>query len=226
MQNFDISLSKMTPLRPMADSYSVGDSKAEWPNNVLSNLTEVYEDGKIGKHPTPVVHNVCPEELEHCRRLSMKAAQVAEMAILLSETDCHWAPFFVTTNIEDRSPSGLTPDLIKEMFAGNIFPGTTVWVDSLSGSGPWREEIFEEEDEYANSEYLEAWKSLLAWFNSHPGILSPAYVRIGDDRSMGKIPETDYPPGTEMTGSCFPRLILGLTRQGSVVGLVGHVVLT
>ena len=37
---------------------------------------------------------------------------------------------------------------------------------------------------------------------------------------------TPYPPGTEITGCVLPRLALGLTAQGSLVGLFGYSVQT
>jgi hypothetical protein len=44
--------------------------------------------------------------------------------------------------------------------------------------------------------------------------------------ALWKTPRADWPEGTLTTGYVSPRLALGLTRGGSLVGLFGHVVQT
>ncbi len=54
------------------------------------------------------------------------------------------------------------------------------------------------------------------------------FVRIGDRRALwdAERRNAEYPPGTELTGCVLPRLALGLTRSGSLVGLFGSSVQT
>ena len=51
-------------------------------------------------------------------------------------------------------------------------------------------------------------------------------LRIGDTRELWDLPREKWPEGTEVTGCVLPRLALGLTRGGSLVGLFGYSVQT
>src|SRR5690606_35479213 len=62
---------------PCIDAYGSGDpEETEWPNNVLSNQTVVYDSGVIARRSDSVVHRVDPEELARCERLAKAAASV------------------------------------------------------------------------------------------------------------------------------------------------------
>ena len=66
---------------------------------------------------------------------------------------------------------------------------------------------------------------MIQWFRARPEFVDTAFVRIGDG-GIADVPEEQWPDGTEMTGCVFPRLALGLTRGGSLVGLFGYCVQT
>jgi hypothetical protein len=54
-----------------------------------------------------------------------------------------------------------------------------------------------------------------------------AFIRIGDFDALHALESKRcYPKGTEMPGSVLPRLAVGLTRSGSLVGLFGYSVQT
>lgn len=71
------------------------------------------------------------------------------------------------------------------------------------------------------------WRSLLSWFREQEKetldtVTSAVFVRVYDDHKS----QVPRPEGTEMVGSVFPRLAVGLTAAGSLVGVFGHVVQT
>uniref|UniRef100_A0A914PWU0 Uncharacterized protein n=1 Tax=Panagrolaimus davidi TaxID=227884 RepID=A0A914PWU0_9BILA len=68
------------------------------------------------------------------------------------------------------------------------------------------------------------WEKTIQWFNEQKDFIDAAMVYIGEDITDGN--EKDWPKGTEMSPSCLPRIILGLTKNGSLTGLFGYVVYT
>ena len=63
---------------------------------------------------------------------------------------------------------------------------------------------------------------MIAWFNNHSEFIDTAFIRIGNRNELFKLRlERNILP------SCvLPRLVLGLTRNGSLVGLFGYSVQT
>jgi hypothetical protein len=60
-----------------------------------------------------------------------------------------------------------------------------------------------------------------------PGnVISRRAVVFRDRIALWKTPRADWPEGTLTTGCAFPRLALGLTHGGNLVGLFGNVVHT
>lgn len=214
-------------MQPMIDHYDVGDPDAEWPNNVVSTRTVVYADGKIAKVGVPVRHYVACQELELCQSFAEAARRQAEGLYLPSETRSDLEPFFVCRNADEGEPFRLDPDSLRELFGGTLFPGIPIMVEPFRlDQSWWKMTVGDSEDpgNPAYTEFLQRWKGLVAWFaEHHPGAV---FVRIGDDRWSWEVSPESYPPGTEMPGSCFPRLILNTTPHGSVFGLLCHEVLT
>ena len=82
----------------------------------------------------------------------------------------------------------------------------------------------EEDEEYA--EFMLLWRDLIEWINGHDQLFDPVFVKVGDDSLMWELNREQFPAGTEMVGSLFPRLILARTANGSVIGLAAYSVLT
>jgi hypothetical protein len=51
-------------------------------------------------------------------------------------------------------------------------------------------------------------------------------VEIGGELALARLDPKEYPKGTVITGCIFPRLLLGLTRNGSLSGVITSVTLT
>ena len=90
----------------------------------------------------------------------------------------------------------------------------------------WREDY--DQQRSLAEENLRRMRQFMRWFNENPHFKDAAYVAIGDNRAGGlrAVPREDYPPGTSAVGAALPRLILGLTRSGSLAGVFGYVVQT
>jgi hypothetical protein len=54
---------KLAILSACTQNYDVGSDHDEWPNNILSRFTQVYNDGMITKQPTRLNHIIDENEL-------------------------------------------------------------------------------------------------------------------------------------------------------------------
>ena len=54
----------------------MGADTDEWPNNIISRFTSVYNDGSISKHNIPLQHEIDPDELKLCQKLSTEIANI------------------------------------------------------------------------------------------------------------------------------------------------------
>jgi hypothetical protein len=69
---------------------------------------------------------------------------------------------------------------------------------------------------------------MIQWFQDQPEFTDSAFVRIGVRQALWALDaeKEKVPPGTEIMGCVLPRLALGLTKNGSLVGLFGFSVKT
>jgi hypothetical protein len=221
---------RLEPLRPCMDDFGAGrDAEAEWPNNILSRKTVVYGSGVIARGGAQVRHEVDPDELALCKRLAKLAARQAKDIEygLDTEGGLAFQEFFIAANADDPVPGRINEALIRTKFGGTIFPPATISVEPLSEDAAWWSEVVEclGPDEGGESD-LAAWKKLLRWFRERPEFSGMAFVSIGDTAELRRLDKGQYPPGTVASGSSLPRLLLGLTKNGSLAGVFGHVVQT
>lgn len=75
--------------------------------------------------------------------------------------------------------------------------------------------------------HLRYWRRLIEWFRERPELKDAVFVKIGNYGALNSLDvESDSPPGTELAASVLPRLVLGLTGGGSLVGIFGYSVQT
>lgn len=219
---------KQGVLAECMEAYEVGDDKdAEWPNNLISRRAVVHSTGAIGKKGDRFQIRVEPKELALCERLSTEAAKImggVEVG-MGSESGAFFEPFFIAAEIGAAVPSRIDEALIRKRFGGTIFPPATITVEPLKEAGTWWSEV-KQDGAGSGSKYFLPWRRLIKWFASRKEFVDTAFVRIGDYEALTSLDEDDYPEGTEMPGSVMPRLALGLTRAGSLVGLFGYSVQT
>jgi hypothetical protein len=229
--HFDPDPDRFAVLRECTVNYGVGDPGAEWPNNLLSRKTVVYGSGRIAREGDSVRQEVDPDELALCRRLAGEAADLmAGVEVGMgSESSDPFRAFFIAANADDPVPEGIDEGLIRSRFGGTIFPPSAITVEPLAEAGRWWAEVEQEagdsEDE-GSEEHLRPWRALIAWFAARPELKDSAFVRIGDSDALNDLDRGSYPQGTELPGCVLPRLVLGLTAAGSLVGLFGYSVQT
>ena len=238
LTDFPLDANLLTHLHPCIDDSGMAadagvSDEVEWPNNILSRQTTVYESGVIARAGEHIVHNVAAQEWALCKRLAAEATAVmGETEVGMgSEDGASFRPFFVAANVDAIVPNALDAELVRNLFRGTIFPSATITVEPLQESGVWWSEVLtdaEEMDDDEQAEYLQPWREMMQWFQNQPEFIATAFVRIGDSDALQALDSaTDsWPEGTQLVPCTLPRLFLGLTRQGSVVGLFGFVVQT
>jgi hypothetical protein len=225
--HFEPDVDRLAVIRECMEHYDVGDPEAEWPNNIISRRAVAYGSGVIARRGDPVRHNVDPDELALCHRLSAAAAEVmAGVSVGMgSESGDEFHEFLIAANVDEPTPTAITADLVRAKFGGTLFPSVTITVEPLEESGVWWSEV-EHDGSESEPEYFLPWKAMIRWFHSREEFVDTCFVRIGHDRDLWELPRELWPSGTEITGCVLPRLALGLTQGGSLVGLFGYSVKT
>ncbi|MDY7020213.1 MAG: hypothetical protein SWJ54_02480 [Cyanobacteriota bacterium] len=229
--DFELDLQLRSKFEECMDHYGVGDAtSSQWPNNILSNQLVVYSSGVIARQGDKIRHNVDPNELALCNRLSQEACQIMDgVAVRMgSESEDFFHPFFIVANLDEHVREAITPELIREKFGGTIFIHAKILVQSLSEPEEfWSEFLadYNDDDLEEMKAEIEKWELLIQKLNENPEIQTTAFVKIGD-YSLMDLSEDEFPDGTEMPGCVYPRLVLGLTQKGSLVGLLGQIVQT
>jgi len=232
IRHFDLAPDLSATLAECMDNYDVGDPDADWPNNIISRRAVVYSSGVIARAGEPVRHNVEPDELALCTRLAEEVcALMSGVEVGMgSEAGDSFRRFFVAANAGDLIPDRIDGALIQSKFGDTIFPLATVTVEPLEENGIWWSEVANETiefDEFDKKEkYLRPWRALIKWFQEQPAFKDTAFVRIGDWNALHDLDENQWPEGTEIVPCVLPRLALGLTAHGSLVGLFGFSVQT
>jgi len=211
---------------PCMDTFGSGDPALyEWPNNVLSTKTVVFDDGSIARGGTTSSRNVDPSELARCKALALELHNlVAKVHVgMKSEGNENWEPFFQAAEIGAPVPTALDEAAIRSIFGGTIMPIDRIVVEPLQEAGSWWKDMQSSEDEATNA----AWRKLIAFVAANPALHGAAFVQIGFYEYGECIEfEGEPPDGYEMRGSSLPRLALAITEQGSLVGVFGYVVWT
>ena len=229
LTTFDIDPDRFAALKECTESYEVGTPDAEWPNNILSRRTIVYESGVIARDGDHVNHNVDPDELDRCKSLATTAREmIGDIDVGMgSESGDQFFPFFICNNADAAVSNGITGELIRERFGGTIFPPATITAEPLEATGVWWNEatdwVADSEDDDKNA-YLGAWQRLIDWFKMQPELSDATFVRIGDREALWNAESGDMPEGTEVTGCVLPRMAVALTKSGSIVGIFGYTV--
>ncbi|MEO1350744.1 MAG: hypothetical protein AAFW84_18365 [Cyanobacteria bacterium J06635_15] len=215
------------------------DPHQEWTNNCLSTRTVAYTCGRLCRDGDTVVHNHDPAEIDRCQQIALEAAGLMdgiEVGMGTEASDVFFYPFFVTANLDQPIATDLTESVIRSAFGGTIYPPAKILISPLVEKGRWWELLDEDYEGYPEAlvtgdtetleefnpdeqaefnEGVQVWQSLINWFNQHDDLRSVSLVEIGD----GMLSNYNL-------GCVFPRLIVGLTKAGSLAGLAGYVVYT
>ena len=201
---------------------------AEWPRNIISRQAVVYGSGHIAREGDSVHLAVDPDELDLCRQLSAEiAALMAGVEVGMgSESYAEFHGFFIAGTMIESAPLTIDEALIRLRFGGTIFPPATISVEPLAEGTEWWAAVELDDEDPPGTDYLVPWRSMIRWFHDRPEFTTTAFTRIGDERAFWKLPKDQWPPGTVQIPVALPRLAVGLTPGGSLIGLLGYVVHT
>lgn len=227
LTRFEPDPERLAAIRECMEHYDVGDPGAEWPNNLISRWAVVYASGHIASDGDPVRHAVDPDELALCRRLSAEVAGLmAGVSVGMgSESGDEFRGFFIAGSVGEPAPTVIDEALIRSRFGGTIFPPATITVEPLAEGTDWWAAVQQDGSE-SEADYFVPWRAMIRWFRERPEFVSTAFVQIGERGALWDLPREEWPEGTEITGCVLPRLAVGLTRGGSLIGLFGHTVQT
>jgi hypothetical protein len=222
LTHFEPDPDRLACLGECLDLHGLGPAEAEWPNNMISRRAIVYGSGAIARQGSPIRHAVDPDELALCRRLAAEAAALmAGVDVGMgSESSDEFREFFIAANADEPAPGRIDEGLIRSRFGGTLFPPSTITVEPMAEAGVWWSEV-EEDGADSEADYLDPWRTMIGWFRDRSEFVNSAFVRIGDREALWEVPKKEFPEGTETTPCVLPRLALGLTRGGSLVGLFG-----
>lgn len=213
--------------QPPADP---GAPDAEWAGCILSQKTVVYGSGVIARRGEAAGHAVDRDELDLCRRLAKEAARMAKPITeggFDTEGEFRFEPFYVPAPA-GSPPVGMQVDsrLVRARFGGTIFPPAAVAVERIRDRRAWWSEVAFEDDPAEEDCDAGRWRELIGWFLGRPEFRDRAFVAVGDYVDMRHVRAEGRLPAKALLPCVFPRLVVGLTKAGSLAGVVGHVTQT
>ena len=184
----------------------------------LSPQTVAYSCGIIARFQDSVVHAHEPEELKRCHRLANEAAQTVKGLLigLNDEGDHTLDPFCIPVNSGDPAPTQVTEQVFRSSMRGTIYAGAILEIEPFTKSGEWWKIVSKVDpswpDEPGKLQEIALWSKLYDWFAAQKELHSPVYIGF-------KEPAEDF-------AVIYPKLFVGLTAAGSLVGLATCVVWT
>ncbi len=221
IDNCQINPDRLQSLTECLETYGIEQdhpNEIDWPHNVLSTRTVVYDCGAYCLADHVIPHDHDPAEFALCPRLAMATAAIMQdQTIEMGDEGEHdLAPFYVVVNQGSPVPIAITPEVIRSAFGGTIYPQARITISPLQpGAGKWWDYLIN--PDYTEPEQLRTWQRLMDWYSEHPDLSNAVFVEID---------LCGFEDGHENRGCVFPRLVLGLTKAGSLVGLSSCVVHT
>lgn len=227
IQDCILDSEKLAILVECTETYGMEDRdpENEWVWNLISRKTIVYSCGSIGRAGETLQHQHHPAEIELCQQLAQEAAFIMEgQFINLGDEGEHgFSPFYVVANEGQEISALVTEEVIRSAFGGAIYPDAKITIASLAEQPKdwWLACVDSQGMEDECDRAIKSWKSLAAWFESR-GLHNAVYVAVDTDY------DKEHARGIDLyNGGCvLPRLAVGLTKQGSLVGIFSCVVYT
>lgn len=225
IQDCVVDAEKFAMLAECTETYAMEyrDPENEWVWNLFSRKTVVYSCGSIGREGEILNHNHRPAEIELCQQLAQEAAAImdGQLINLGDEGEHGFSPFYVVANDGQDIPELVTEEVIRSAFGGTIYPDAKITIEPLEKPKDlWIEAVDLYGMDELSSEAIRHWEDLASWFRSQASLQHAAFVSVDtDDAIEGKRGADLY------NGGCvLPRLAVGLTKQGSLVGVFSCVV--
>jgi hypothetical protein len=232
---------RLAPLRECMECCGPESPTDEWDHSCIHPRAVAYSCGRLAYPGGPNEHDHDPEELVRCRRLATDAGAACQgLEVNLSEGSSALLPFWIAANRQTAVPARLTPDVVRAAFGGTIYPAAQIQVEPLEEGGRGWQAIADSDDgelhlpagaegRYTKDQLetirkdtrsrweqrVRRWRAVLEWFRTRDELHGPAFVLVGEN----PLSRTNF-------GCVFPRLILGITKAGSLVGVCGHAVHT
>jgi hypothetical protein len=228
IENCELDADRLAIISECTETYGMEERapENEWVWNIISRKVVVYSCGAIGRVGEDLAHHHDPVELELCQQLAKSAADltVGEFIEMGDESSHEFLPFYVVANIGQKAPVQITEDFVRQAFGGTIYPDADVLVEPIEGGKNWwllvEKDSPDEDRDYLDRQ-IAMWSRLEDWFHSEARLRSPVFVSIdpNDDKERAK--------GNAYNGGCvLPRMVVGITAAGSLVGLFSCVVHT
>ncbi len=220
IDNCQINPKRLQSLTECLETYGIerdDPDEKNWPHNVLSTQTVVYNCGAYCQSGDVIPHDHNPVEFKLCQDLAAEAAEIMQGIYIGmgDESDHELAPFYVVANQDHPIPTSITEQEIRSAFGGTIYPQARIDICPLqTGSSQWWEYL--SDPEYTEPATQATWQKLIDWYQAQADLGNPVFVEIN----------LFTEDGHENTGCVLPRLVLGLTKAGSLVGLSSCVVHT
>ncbi len=220
IDNCQINSERLQSLTECLETYGIErdcPDEKDWPHNVLSTQTVVYDCGAYGRSGDTIPHNHDPVEFKLCQDLAAEAAAIMQGIYIGmgDESDHALAAFYVIANQDQPVPTSITEEEIRSAFGGTIYPQARIEICPLkAGCGQWWEYL--SDPEYTDPTIQATWQKLIDWYQTQTDLSNPVFVEINLDTTDGH----------QNNGCVWPRLVLGLTKAGSLVGLSSCVVHT
>lgn len=207
-------------MRQCIDTYGI-EGEGEWVNNTISRNAQFWSCGMMSRGPFVPMHDHDLNELAHCHKLANEAAAFMDQPLILlrssAEPETH--PYFVAAQRGAVVPTKVDESLIRTALGDTLHSEASVVIEPLTEDASWWQEVVEDVTELVEgdadqfSEWITAWRKLLAWFPTN-GLADPSFVR------------TKFSSRPSLTRGCvFPCFFFGISDGGSLVGVATHVVL-
>lgn len=201
----------------LMDNYGVRDGENVWSNNILATdavrlANRTFRRRLSDESPS---NESAAKEHASLARLASEIASVADgmETGMGSQGSEGFEPFFI-----NRVFSVVDEDGMRAIWNDALYPEAEVSVEPMDeGASLWRQVVNDCDDDKA---LLLRWKEVFEWFHKPSRFVDTWLVSIDAE------PPEDTFVGDVSGGCVFPRLLLGRTKDGRLVGLLGVVVYT
>jgi hypothetical protein len=236
----DIDPGRLAPLKDCMECCGPSSPTDAWNHSCIHPRAVAYSCGRLAFPGGPNLHEHDPGEVTLSRRLASEAGAVCRgLEVNASEATSQLVPFFITANRQTPVPDRLTSEVVRTAFGETIYPQAEIIVEPLAvGNRGWQAiadsedgevhlppgtvhrytreqlEVLRKNTQTRWEEQVRRWRTVMDWFQTQE-LHGGSFVLIGEDR----LSQSNF-------GCAFPRLVLGITKAGSLVGVCGHAVQT
>ena len=195
---------QLEPYAPCIDSFGVAPNHPdnEWPWNIVSKKAVASAVGRIAREGDPTPQAYAAEELALGWAISREFARSVSGAPRARDL-APFFPLFLPANVGSPAADRLTPEVVRTAFRGVLHPWAVIDVAPLATGHLQRLLVSHDATQVEKIEAERICQQVLPWFESRPKLHGHAFVEIE----------------SYMAGPNFLKLVVALTRSGSLVGV-------